>query len=289
MKKIEIIVPAFSEVTFQIAVTPVISSDVNTEVQGSYKRIKISKGEESNFIWSIIYTLLDQIVEILNESDETNRMTDNFDQLEYVFIDDPVTSLDENHLIELAVDLAHLIKSSTSDLKFIITTHSPLFYNVLYNELNNKYYKHKGTENQEVTFKQNQAVKYRLSKNEDESFQLDEIDHDSPFSYHLYLLSELQKAISSTQIKKYHFNFLRNILEKTSTFLGYERWQELLEKTKDGNPDPFADRIINISSHSKHSGDEVSELVEKDKKELIKLVNYLIKKHSFWQKKEQNV
>jgi len=61
--------------------------------------------------------------------------------LEYVFIDDPVSSLDDSHLIELAVDLATLIKNSAyiegNGLRFIITTHSPLFYNVLHNELNN--------------------------------------------------------------------------------------------------------------------------------------------------------
>ena len=39
-----------------------------------------------------------------------DRETNEFDQLEYVFIDDPVSSLDENHLIELAVNLAGLIK-----------------------------------------------------------------------------------------------------------------------------------------------------------------------------------
>ncbi|HAC26522.1 MAG TPA: anticodon nuclease, partial [Marinobacter hydrocarbonoclasticus] len=68
-------------------------------------------------------------------AEPTERETNQFDQLEYVFIDDPVSSLDENHLIELAVNLAGLIKSSQSGLKFIITTHSPLFYNVLHNEL----------------------------------------------------------------------------------------------------------------------------------------------------------
>lgn len=31
-----------------------------------------------------------------------------------------------------------MIKSSGSKLKFVITTHSSLFYNVLYNELNAK-------------------------------------------------------------------------------------------------------------------------------------------------------
>ncbi|HHZ5642246.1 TPA: hypothetical protein ACWKPK_005562 [Escherichia coli] len=130
-------IPAYSEVTFRISksnpATPEISDKITeddlTSVQGQYENIKISKGEESNFVWSVIYTLLEQVVSTLNELDATNRITDEFDKLEYVFIDDPVSSLDDNHLIELAVDLAGLIKSSKSTLKFIITTHNPLFYN----------------------------------------------------------------------------------------------------------------------------------------------------------------
>jgi hypothetical protein len=125
--------------------TPHFSEDFS-EVSFSLERgdneqsgqIKISKGEESNFIWSVFYALLDQVIAVLNVPEADNRETRDFDQLEYVFIDDPVSSLDDNHLIELAVNLAGLIKSSQSNLKFIITTHSPLFYNVLFNEFNNK-------------------------------------------------------------------------------------------------------------------------------------------------------
>ncbi|WP_257618643.1 hypothetical protein [Neisseria meningitidis] len=100
------------------------------------ENIKISKGEESNFIWSIFYVLIRQVIAELNipEDSEEGRSTDQFDDLEYIFIDDPVSSLDENHLIQQAVDLADLIKLSKPRLKFIITTHNVLFYNVLYNE-----------------------------------------------------------------------------------------------------------------------------------------------------------
>lgn len=122
----EITVKAFSEVTFSL-------ERGDDEHSGN---LKISKGEESNFIWSIFYTLIEQVIDILNVAEPSDRETNVFDQLEYVFIDDPVSSLDENHLIELAVDLAQLIKSNNSDVKFIITTHNPLFYNVLHNELN---------------------------------------------------------------------------------------------------------------------------------------------------------
>ncbi len=39
-----------------------ITEDNITDVQGQYEKIKISKGEESNFIWSVIYTLLEQVI-----------------------------------------------------------------------------------------------------------------------------------------------------------------------------------------------------------------------------------
>lgn len=239
-------VPAFSEVTFSFE----RGNDEHSD------NIKISKGEESNFIWCVFYSLLEQIVDVLNVAEPSERETDQFNHLEYVFIDDPVSSLDENHLIELAVDLAQLIKNSKSDIKFIITTHSPLFYNVLHNE-----------------FKKDTYKKYLLSKFENDEYELVPQTNDSPFSYHLFLKNELEKVISTGQIQKYHYNFLRNILEKTSTFLGYDQWGELLPKTTSGVVNPYETRIINISSHSKHAGEEAAELTEDDKR----VLSYLVK------------
>lgn len=235
--------------------------------------LKISKGEESNFIWSIFYTLIELVIDILNVAEPSDRETNVFDQLEYVFIDDPVSSLDENHLIELAVDLAQLIKSNNSDVKFIITTHNPLFYNVLHNELNSD----------DGGYKKKWLDKYRMARLDDGTFQLIQQPNDSPFSYHLYLKSELEKAIESGQLSKYHFNFLRNILEKTSTFLGYKKWGDLLPKTDDGTTNPYEARIINISSHSKHAGEEVADLTEDDKRVLRYLVNEINMMYRFQQ------
>lgn len=114
-------------------------SEIHFTIRGDEEHtpIKISKGEESNLIWCMFYSLLNLIVEELNTPAE-ERSTADFNQLKYVFIDDPVSSLDDNHLIELAVDIAKLVKSSSAGLQFIITTHSPLFYNILANEFNNK-------------------------------------------------------------------------------------------------------------------------------------------------------
>ena len=78
------------------------------------EQVKLSKGEESNFIWSIFYTLLELVISELRIPEVEDRSTNDFDRLEYVFIDDPVSSLDENHLIEVASNLAYLIKESNN-------------------------------------------------------------------------------------------------------------------------------------------------------------------------------
>jgi anticodon nuclease prrC len=227
----------FSEVSFSFI-----------DDNASEDNIKISKGEESIFIWSIFYVLIRQVINELNIAEPDNRSTHEFDDLKYIFIDDPVSSLDENNLIEIAVNLAERIKGSESDIKFIITTHNPLFYNVLHNGLN--------------------AYKFVLKNNEDRVYILEEQENDSPFAYHLYLKAEIEKAIESNQIKKYHFNFLRNILEKTSTFLGYKSWGDLLPNTPGGDSKPYETRLINISSHSKHSAEESVEPNDNDKRVL---------------------
>ena len=231
----------FSEVSFSFI-----------DDNASEDNIKISKGEESIFVWSIFYVLIKQVIDELNIAEVDNRSTHEFDDLKYIFIDDPVSSLDENNLIEIAVNLAERIKGSESNIKFIITTHNPLFYNVLHNGLN--------------------AYKFVLKNNEDGVYVLEEQENDSPFAYHLYLKAEIEKAIESNQIKKYHFNFLRNVLEKTSTFLGYKSWGDLLPDTPGGDSKPYETRLINISSHSKHSAEESVEPNDNDKRVLRFLI-----------------
>lgn len=49
------------------------------------EKVKLSKGEESNFIWSIFYTLLESVVDELNVVEELDRGTSEFNYLEYVF------------------------------------------------------------------------------------------------------------------------------------------------------------------------------------------------------------
>lgn len=221
--------------------------------------IKISKGEESCFIWSVFYHLLNLIIEDRNTGDSKSK---EFGRYEYIFIDDPVSSLDENHLINLAIDIAELIKRDTSKLKFIITTHNPLFYNVLWNELGSS---------AKDKYKPRNCRRLRLDKLDDGSYQLYDQADDSPFSHHITLLQEIDKAIESGKLYKYHFAFLRQILEKMSTFLGHNDWKVLLPPGKE----LYYNRILNLSSHSKVSSEEVPDLSPQEKKLLSYLVDHI--------------
>lgn len=258
----ETTVKASSEVTFTFE----RGNDEHNDI------IKISKGEESNFIWSIFYTLIEEVVSELNKSELDYDDTNPFHNLEYIFIDDPVSSLDENHLIELAVNLAQLIKSSDFDknkLKFIISTHNPLFYNVLFNELGLK--SKKGS--------------YMLIKNEDGSFELNKKygDSNKSFSYHLYLRDTIKQAINNEEVAKYHFILLRNLYEKTANFLGYAQWSDLLPND---NREAYISRIMNFYSHLTLTGEEVAEPTEPEKQIVKLLFNHLINNSKFLQEVE---
>lgn len=122
-----------------------------------------------------------------------------------------------------------------------------------------------------------------LKKDEQNNCFLNKQKNDSPFSYHLNLKKEIEDAIESGQLKKYHFNFLRNILEKTATFLGYDNWSEVLSNIEDNDIKPYIARIINISSHSKHSSDEIANLSEDNKRVLEYLLERIIETYKFKQ------
>ena len=226
------------------------------------ENIKLSKGEESNFIWSIFHTFIEQVIAELNIREPCERSTNEFDELNYIFIDDPVSSLDENRLIQLAVDLAKLIKDTQSEIKFIITTHNPLFYNVLYNEIGNK-------------------ACYMLRRNENETFELEEKDGSSnkSFSYHLFL-KKLLEDIEAKDIQKYHFILLRNLYEKTANFLGYSGWSNLLPN--DDTKQSYYSRIINFTSHSTLSNEVIAEPTDAEKNIIKYLLEHLIKNYGFY-------
>ena len=237
-------------------------STVTFSYNGDFRprdNIKISKGEESCFVWCFFFTLLERVIDVLDEPNPDLRETNQFDQLQYVFIDDPVTSLDEEHLIELAVNISQLIDKAPKELKFIITTHNPLFYNVIYNQCKLK-------------------SGYLLEKQQDNTFSLSERfgDSNQSFSYHLHIKGKLEEAVSTKQYEKFHFILLRNLYEKTSNFLGYKNWPKLLDSLPMDRREPLR-RLITSRSHNTLSGDEASPPTPAEKKAIKELLRNLDK------------
>ena len=226
-----------------------ITFNLPTGDENSIENIKISKGEESIFIWSVFFVLMETIISELNIDEVNDRSTNDFDEIKYIFIDDPISSLDDNHAIDVALKIKEIIKSvKNEDLRFIISTHHALFYNVLHTELKSS---------KRFWFSKNES-KYIISELENEN---------TPFGYHLLIKEEIKKAIRENDIKRYHFNLLRNLFEKTAHFLGYNSWKDLIQKE---NREAYIKRI-NFYSHSNHSVLEVKEL-EPQEKEFLKRI-----------------
>lgn len=181
----------------------------------------------------------------------------------------------------MAVNLAALINRAPEGLKFIITTHSPLFYNVLHNEL-----------------KLSQGGKKEgcrlLEQLEDGTFKLDVKHGDSnrSFSYHLYLRRVLADAIEQNNIERFHFMFLRNLYEKTAAFLGYQNWGDLLNTVQGadapGAKQGYLNRVMQFSSHSTLSGEQVREPTGPEKQTVKLLFDNLIDNYGFVQQEAQD-
>lgn len=247
-----------------------ITFSLPTGDEESVENIKISKGEESIFIWSVFFVLMETIIAELNIDEISDRSTDEFNDIQYIFIDDPVTSLDDNNLIQLAISLREVIANSKSEeLRFIITTHHALFYNVLFNEFKS-----------ERSIKANKKDFYFLQKNE--NMYLIKEQKDTPFGYHLFIKDVIQKAIDDNIVDKYHFMLFRNLLEKTASFLGYDNWGDLLivEGMTDEERKAYI-RFINLSSHNKISDLEAKEL-KQNEKNLLKLLFNNFKREYRW-------
>jgi len=226
-----------------------ISFNIPTGDETAQENIKISRGEESTFIWIVFYTILESAIDSLNAKKD-DRPTDFFNHLEYIIVDDPVSSLDDTRLITLAVNLIGLIKEyKEKNLKFLITTHHALFYNIFY-----------------CSFKFENFKRFtKVLSKENFKFKLDKMK-DSPFSYHHDVILKIQKAVSSDSVEKYHFNLFRALLEKTSSFLGLGNFENCII----GEKKEEIVRLLHSYSHNKLIETEFKELPE-EHKNLFKL------------------
>lgn len=236
--------------------------------------IKISKGEESIFIWSIFYTVLQTAVNNLTESAD-NRTTNYFDSLKYVVIDDPVSSMDDVRIISVGLAITELLDrivklqdKLTPKLGILITTHHALFFSIVHNH-NIKADKRK----------QQDRVLSRTGK----TYILEDQNSSSPFAYHHEIVKEIQRVISNGDIRKYHFNLFRCLLEKTANFLGYKgNWSVLVE---DSNEKDLITKVINQYSHSQLSETETSFVEGADKELFINTFNTFLTRYK-WNYKE---
>lgn len=214
------------------------------------ENIKISRGEENIFIWCFFLALCDLVI----DEDESYKW------VKYIYIDDPISSLDDNNAIAIASDLSQLLKRGKDKLKVVISSHHALFFNVMSNEL-----KKVGT------------TKYFLHKNDDDQFSLQSTD-DTPFFHHVAILSELNQVIKSQKIYTYHFNMLRSILEKTATFFGHDDFSKCIHGIED---DVLYARALNLLSHGKYSIYEPQEMNKENKKLFSNILTEFLKKYEF--------
>lgn len=195
------------------------------------EHIKISRGEETIFIWCFFLAIVDLI-------------SDNVDYnwVKYIYIDDPVSSLDDDYAICIGVMLAKKLKD-INNIKIVISSHHGLFFNVMYNALNRN----------EKTHDLKKKKCYFLNKEGPEQYFLIDTT-DTPFFHHLVLIHKLNEAIESGKLYTYHFNILRTIMEKTAVFLGYDDFSKCIERFDlDEGKKALFKRMLNIFSHANYS------------------------------------
>ena len=109
-------------------------------------------------------------------------------------------------------------------------------------------------------------------------FQKKKSDSNKNFSYHLHLKAILEEAVANDNIEKFHFTLLRNLYEKTASFLGFPRWSELLPENKEA----YYNRIIQFTSHSTLANEIVAEPTPQEKQTVKLLLEHLINNYGFW-------
>ncbi len=212
--------------------------------------IKVSRGEENIFIWCFFLA----VAQLAIDKDGA------YDWVKYIYIDDPISSLDDNNAIAVASHLAQLLKKQ-SDIKTVISTHHTLFFNVMYNELK-------------------KAEKYFLSKNKSGEYTIRNTG-DTPFFHHVALLKELCEVAESGNLYTYHFNILRNILEKTATFHGFQNFSACIKQDSDDLDGTIYTRLANLLSHGNYSLFEPKEMLEDNKEYFKKILHDFMANYRF--------
>jgi hypothetical protein len=234
-------------------------------VAQNVENIKISRGEENLFIWCFFLAIYQLAID----------GAEGYDWVKYVYIDDPISSLDENNAIALACGLATIIESGICKeiedsgekkkvererkVKVVLSTHHSLFFNVMYNEIKLK------------------RKTFFLHSNASLAYKLQDTD-DTPFFHHIALLSELDKVSKSEVIHTYHFNGLRTVMEKAVSFFGYDKIDKVIHGLED---EVLFHRAVQLLSHGKYSIFAPSPMTDDTKDLFKKILKGFLEKYKF--------
>lgn len=222
--------------------------------------IKISRGEERLFIWCFFLA----IVQLVLDDAEA------YGWVRYIYIDDPMSSLDDNRAIAIGSDFAAMFRErDNKDIKLVVSSHHALFFNVLHNE----FYARERRE---------KVASYLLEKRQ-RGYSL-KYANETPFLSHIAMLRVLLEAEKTGELYTYHFNILRNLLEKTAHFHGFTNFSacfgtEIGEAS--GNDEKIYARMVNILSHGNYSLFEPREMVPENKEYFSKILAAFLKKYTF--------
>ena len=240
--------------------------------KGDAENIKISRGEQNIFIWCLFMAICERMLDG-HVSYQSNK---------YLYIDDPISSLDDNNAITVACDLAQLLRRAASrknqhgapaPIKVVFSSHHALFFNVMCNEIG------RAKEGEpKVSLK-----RYFLHRpNGDGAYTL-RATEDTPFFHHVASLSELQLAAAPKTGKLYtfHFNALRSIMEKTASFFGHADISFCLKVLNNEEDRALYNRALNLLSHGKYAIHEPTEMGEDNKDLFRRILEDFITKFQF--------
>lgn len=250
-----------SEITFKAKIT-----NPSNEGDGFTEPIKVSKAEETLFVLSIFYTLLQAAINELKIDNPDDRSTDFFNNLRYIVIDDPVSSIDDTVIIRLSLAIFDVLDklSQTNmgqNIEVLVETHHTLFFCTINNQIERK-------------GKNIKLHPFVLSK-KDSKYLLKKISSKKrPFGYHMLLKEKIETAIENGIIEKEHFNMFRILLEKTQLYFGYNQWDECIPGFKNKE-----EVVALMNKYSHFSEFESSELSERNKDIFIEAFEKYIEKY----------
>lgn len=230
--------------------------------KGEESNIKISRGEQNIFIWCVFMAICEQFL----------KYPCAYPAVKHLYIDDPISSLDDNNAISVACDLAKLLRRAAhrtdqsgapAPMKIVFSSHHALFFNVMCNEIG------RAKEGEPKVFHKRYFVH---RPNGDGVFTL-RATEDTPFFHHVASLAELQLAAvpATGRLYTFHFNALRSIMEKTASFFGHVDISFCLKALDNDEDRALYNRTLNLLSHGKYAINEPAEMGE-DNKELFRRI-----------------